>query len=282
MPSIGKIKRLNRLFNSSGTVIIVPMDHGITVGPIKGLDDMHSTIGRLINGGADAILLNKGMIPHNFDSLKEKAVGVIMHLSGSTDMGINSLYKVPTGTIYEALAMGCDAVSVHINLGSDKEPDMLRDLAAISSECYQYGLPLLAMIYTRGGKIRNEYDAGLIKHAARLGAEIGADIVKVNYTGDRNSFEEVVRSCPVPVIIAGGEKINDDYKLLRMVFEAIQAGAKGVSIGRNIFQHNNIEALLKAISFIVHQNTSFETALDAYKESTRPHPLQRKTFISAN
>ncbi|HEX3043534.1 MAG TPA: 2-amino-3,7-dideoxy-D-threo-hept-6-ulosonate synthase [Bacillota bacterium] len=273
---IGKIKRLNRLFNNSGNIILIPMDHGVTLGPIKGLSNMKQSIDRLIKNGADSILLHKGMIMHNYNLLRDKNIGLIMHLSGSTSIGANPDYKIITGSIYEAISMGCDAVSIHINIGTNKEPEMLKDFAQISSECYKYGIPLLAMIYIRGGKITNEYDKNLVKHAARIGAELGADVVKVNYTGDIESFHEVVDSCPVPVIIAGGEKINDDVLIFKMVADAIQAGAKGISIGRNIFQHENIEVMLKIMSLIIHNKEPFDRVIDTYREM-----IKEKSLVAA-
>jgi DhnA family fructose-bisphosphate aldolase class Ia len=122
----------------------------------------------------------------------------------------------------------------------------------VSRDCRDYGMPLLAMMYTRGAKIKNEYDVSVVKHAARVGAELGADIVKVNYTGSPESFRDVVLGCPVPVVIAGGEKMETDEEILDMVKGSVQAGGAGVSIGRNIFQHDNPAEIVKKISEIVH------------------------------
>ena len=104
--------------------------------------------------------------------------------------------------------VGADAVSVHVNLGAEDEKTMLRILGAIAREAMEWGMPLLAMMYTRGPKVKNEYDVRWVKHAARVGAELGADIVKVVYTGSPETFREVVEGCFVPVVIAGGEKMG--------------------------------------------------------------------------
>jgi DhnA family fructose-bisphosphate aldolase class Ia len=112
------------------------------------------------------------------------------------------------------------------------------------------------MVYTRGPKIRSEYDVKHVKHAARLGAELGADIVKVNYTGSPESFHEVVSGCPTPVVIAGGEKVETDEELLQMVAASLEAGGRGASIGRNAFQHADPEGMVRAISMIVHEGAS--------------------------
>jgi DhnA family fructose-bisphosphate aldolase class Ia len=114
------------------------------------------------------------------------------------------------------------------------------------------------MMYTRGPKVKNEYDVKLVKHAARVGAELGADIVKVVYTGSRDSFTEVVEGCFVPVVIAGGEKMGNDEDLCEMVKGAMAAGAAGVSIGRNVFQHKDPEKIVKTISEIVHHRSGVD------------------------
>jgi class I fructose-bisphosphate aldolase len=123
-------------------------------------------------------------------------------------------------------------------------------------------MPLLAMIYPRGEKIKDEYHKDVIKHAARVGDEMGADIVKVSYTGSPESFREVVDGCSIPVVIAGGEKMDSDRDILEMVKGAIEAGGAGVSIGRNVFQHANPGKMVLAISAIVHEGKSVSEALE--------------------
>ena len=118
----------------------------------------------------------------------------------------------------------------------------------------------MAMMYTRGKKIKNEYDVKFVKHAARVGAELGADIVKCNYTGSVASFKDVVAGCPVPVVIAGGEKMETETQLLKMVESALEAGAAGVSIGRNAFQHKYPEKIIEAIGKIVHHGATVKQA----------------------
>jgi len=117
------------------------------------------------------------------------------------------------------------------------------------------------MMYTRGPKIKNEFDVNNVKHAARVGAELGADIVKVPYTGTVDSFTEVVQSCTVPVVIAGGEKMESDEDIFKMVDGALAAGAAGVSIGRNAFQHKNPEKIVGALCKMVHNNATIDEAI---------------------
>jgi predicted phospho-2-dehydro-3-deoxyheptonate aldolase len=249
---IGKKIRLQRLINrNTGKTIIVPMDHGVTVGPIKGLIDMATTVDKVALGGANAILMHKGLVEagHRNSGLD---IGLIVHLSASTVLSPDSNAKTLVCTIEEAVRLGADGVSVHINIGANTESDMLSNLGMVSKQCRDWGMPLLAMMYTRGAKIKNEYDVNVVKHAARVGVELGADIIKVNYTGSVETFSEVAECCPVPVVIAGGEKMESDQELLEMISDSVKAGGAGVSIGRNIFQHDDPAEIVRKIANIVH------------------------------
>jgi predicted phospho-2-dehydro-3-deoxyheptonate aldolase len=249
---IGKKIRLQRIINrNTAKTIIVPMDHGVTIGPIPGLIDMARTINKVADGGANAILMHKGLVETGHRS-SGKDIGLIVHLSASTILAPDSNAKTLVCTVEEAVRLGADAVSIHINIGANTESDMLNTMGKISKSCRDWGMPLLAMMYTRGAKVKNEYDVGVVKHAARVGAELGADIVKVNYTGSPETFREVVQGCPVPVVIAGGEKMETDDEVLDMVKGSIEAGGSGVSIGRNIFQHDDPEIIVSKIAEIVH------------------------------
>jgi predicted phospho-2-dehydro-3-deoxyheptonate aldolase len=166
--------------------------------------------------------------------------------------------KTMVCTVEEAIKLGADGVSIHVNLGAEDERSMLNDLGNVAKVAMEWGMPLLAMMYTRGPNVKNEYDVKRVKHAARVGAELGADIVKVVYTGSAESFREVVEGCFVPVVIAGGEKMGNDEDIFEMVKGAIAAGGAGVSIGRNVFQHKDPEKILQTISQIVHNSSVFD------------------------
>ncbi|MDD1767298.1 MAG: fructose-bisphosphate aldolase, partial [Methanomassiliicoccales archaeon] len=141
----------------------------------------------------------------------------------------------------------------------------LHDFGEMTRKCTEWGMPLLVMIYPRGKKIKDSFDVDLVKHCARVGAELGADVIKTNYTGDIDSFKEVVKGALAPVVIAGGPKMDSDEKLLEMVRDSIYAGGRGVSIGRNVFQHRNVMGITRAISSIVLDNASVEDALKLLK-----------------
>ncbi len=243
--------------------MIVPMDHGITIGPVKGLYDMREIVNHVAEGGANAVLLHKGIITAGYRGYG-KDIGLIMHLSGSTSLGPDPNDKVPVAEVEEAIKLGADAVSIHINVGSQTEPQQLMNLGRTAKTCEEWGIPLLAMMYPRGKKIEDQFDVEVVKHAARIGAELGADIVKTNYTGDSDSFREVIRGCPVPVIMAGGPKTETDEEFCKMVSGSIKAGGAGIAAGRNVFQHKHPTKMVKVLCGIVHEDLNVETALQKY------------------
>ncbi len=261
MTILGKRIRLERIVNrNTGKTVIVPMDHGISVGPIDGLLDMKETIQKVARGGANAIVEHKGLVGegHRGGGID---IGLILHLSASTSLSPYPNAKTLVCSVKEAIKLGADGVSIHVNLGNGDEKEMLNDFGKASYEARTWGMPLLAMIYPRGEKIKDEYDVNVIKHAARLGDEMGADIVKVSYTGSTETFKEVVAGCSVPVVIAGGPKMDSDRDILEMVKGAIDAGGGGVSIGRNVFQHKHPDRMVRAISGIVNDGMSVEEGL---------------------
>jgi len=256
----GKVARLNRITHN-GKAVIIPMDHGTTVGPIGGLESMRSTVANIDAGGASAIVLHKGIIRN---LTEPPTCGMIMHLSASTHLARDPNRKVLVGTVEEALRAGADAVSVHVNIGGcETETEMLEALGKVSEECDRWQMPLMAMMYPRGDNVGNIPHEESVALVARIGAELGADIVKTIYTGEIESFENIVRSCPVPIVIAGGPKCKSDLEVLQMVEDSMEAGAIGVSLGRNAFQHKNPTAMVHALRSIIVEHA---TAREALKE----------------
>ena len=240
------------------------MDHGVSDGPMKGIIDIDKTVESISQGGADAILMHKGIVEQGHRGYG-KDIGLIVHLSASTSLAPNPNNKVIVTSVEKAIQLGADAVSVHVNLGSETESEMLQELGEISETCSYWGIPLLAMMYPRGQKVENEHDVELVKHAARVGSELGVDIVKTNYTGDPDSFKEVVEGALVPVVIAGGPKVDTDEELLQMVKDSIEVGGAGVAFGRNLFQAENPGKITKAISEVVHNDLEVNEALKFLK-----------------
>jgi fructose-bisphosphate aldolase / 2-amino-3,7-dideoxy-D-threo-hept-6-ulosonate synthase len=255
---LGKDIRLNRILKN-GKMLCIPMDHGISSGPLDGIKDITKFIYDTEKSGLSCILLNKGIIkilPRPIN------IGLIAHMSASTSLGPDPNKKVLLGSVKEAIRLGADAVSLHINIGSREEPMMLYSLGLIADECNKWGMPLIAMMYPRGENIKNPHDVSIISHAARIGAEAGADIVKTVYTGDIDTFKDVVKSCPVPIVIAGGPKSNTNKDILELCHGAIQAGSIGITFGRNIFTHSNPKKLIKALYEIIIENKKYEEVLE--------------------
>ncbi|MFC6768521.1 2-amino-3,7-dideoxy-D-threo-hept-6-ulosonate synthase [Natrinema soli] len=248
--------RLERI-GTDGSYVIVPMDHGITMGAVQGLKDIESTIDGVTSGGADAVLTQKGIAPRVHDNKNGR--GYIVHLNGSTTIGPDEEDKRMTGTVEEAIRVGADAVSFHINVGSDHEPDQLTQLSEVTETAERFGMPVLAMAYARGPGVDPE-DPEALGHAVRLAEELGADIVKTGYSGDAESFQHVVESTRLPVVIAGGSR-GTDRQTIEMVRGVMDAGGAGISMGRSIFQHEDPEAIARAVAGVVHDDLSTDEAL---------------------
>ena len=259
----GKTRRLKRIFREDNRTVIVPMDHGVSIGPVRGIENMQNIITRLLKGGADAFVVHKGIAKR----VDAGNAGLIVHLSAVSNLTPECQNKVQVCTVQEAVRLGADAVSVHVNIGAQDECAMLTTLGKVADECDQYGMPLLAMMYPRGPKIPNEHDATAVAHAARIGAELGADVIKTNYTGNIDTFKHVIEGCPVPVIIAGGPKTETTQEILQMIHDSIKAGCAGLSIGRNVFQHQNPTLMVKALVALVHEDATVAQALKPLGET---------------
>jgi fructose-bisphosphate aldolase/2-amino-3,7-dideoxy-D-threo-hept-6-ulosonate synthase len=259
--NLGKSIRIERIIDrKSQRTIIVPMDHGLTLGTIKGLENLTGVVDKVALGGANAVLMHSGMVMAGHRR-HGKDIGLIIHLSGATNLAPDPDRKVLVCSVKRAVKMGADAVSIHINIGADEEPEMLKDARDVVEASREWGMPLIAMMYSRGKKIENENDPEVVNIAVRAGAELGADIVKTNYTGDIDSFKYIVKSVHIPVIIAGGPKMDTTRDLLSVVYDSVQAGGAGVAFGRNIFQSINPTELVKAIYKIIHEKYEVEEAL---------------------
>ncbi|MFP3132963.1 MAG: 2-amino-3,7-dideoxy-D-threo-hept-6-ulosonate synthase [Nitrososphaeria archaeon] len=260
----GKARRLSKILRD-GRILCTPMDHGVSDGPIKGLEDINKIVKDVDEGGATSVILHKGSIK----ALKyQPNLGIIMHASASTSYGPTPYHKVLVSSVEEAIILGADAISLHINVGANMENDMLAKLGKVADEADRWGMPLIAMMYVRGENVKNQYDPELIKRAVRLGGELGADIVKAPFTGDVETFKEVVRGSLVPVAIAGGPKLDSVKAVFQMAKAAMEAGAIGVTFGRNIFQDKNPKAVVKALGKIIFNNLDVDDAVRTYNEES--------------
>ncbi|XGI83776.1 2-amino-3,7-dideoxy-D-threo-hept-6-ulosonate synthase [Halorutilales archaeon Cl-col2-1] len=257
---IGKEIRLDRIRDrESKNFVIIPMDHGVSIGPVEGLRDLESTVNDIAEGGGDAVLMQKGIVSEGHRG-KGRDMGLIVHINAATSLGEPN-NKVLVGTVEEAVRRGADAVSVQVNVGSETEPQQLQDLGKVADECEKYGMPLVAMMYVRGHDV-DSADVENIAHATRIGAELGADVVKTAYTGDPDEYRQVIEGCPAPVVIAGGPKAETEREVLQDISDAMDVGARGVAMGRNVFQRDNVPSMVNAISSIVHGGVSVDEAME--------------------
>jgi predicted phospho-2-dehydro-3-deoxyheptonate aldolase len=239
--------RTSRL-SRGGAWVMVPLDHGISMGPVAGLEDPRQALGAAAKGGATCVTLHKGLVPAA--AAFADSFGVLLHLSASSDSAPDPQDKRLVATVEEALRLGCDGVSIHVNVGSLTEANQLEDAGRVATACNDWGVPLITMAYPRGPKVSNPHDPTLLAHAARLAAELGADAVKVPYSGSPDTFRAVVQGCPVPVLVAGGPKRGSFDDLIRDLKGARKAGAAGASIGRNVFQHPDPAAAVAAVAAV--------------------------------
>jgi len=274
-PNLGKFRRMQRLFSAvSGKIVLVPLDDSLIDGPTQGLEILSSKVELIVQNPPDAIMGFAGLF-RNFSNLLSH-IPAILNLTASTIRSQHTRKKL-IGTVKQALTLGMDAVAVHVNLTSRFEPEMLSTLGAVADECYFFGMPLLGIMYPRSEKEHGDenYDdlkqtdrgkyTELVAHAARVGIELGADIIKTQYTGDSDSFRFVVEACdPVPVIVAGGPIIEVN-SMLQIAYDVVTAGGAGISFGRNVFSRSDPRSHILALRAIVHDRISPETALRRYK-----------------
>ena len=256
--------RLRRLFGETDRkLLITPMDHGVSLGPIAGIRDMRSAVASLVQARCiDAVVLHKGNIRDCADVLaRERSVAVILHLSGSVAFSPNREHKVLVSSVEDALRIGADAVSVHVNVGNPHDAMMLRDLGKVAGACERWGMPLLAMVYPRGAGI-DERDPERNQTVARVAMELGADIIKLNYTGSKQTFADVLGGVNVPVLVAGGRFAGDPEKFLTDIRDAIDVGAAGVAVGRNVFQRLENLSFARALDQLINGQVDVAAALD--------------------
>jgi fructose-bisphosphate aldolase/2-amino-3,7-dideoxy-D-threo-hept-6-ulosonate synthase len=272
---IGKEIRLARLFTSkSKRFVLVTLDHGICIKPMKGLEDTKRVVKVAIDGGADAVLVTPGIAKNVY---KEMAGNIpfMLRIDGTaTSVGPDLTNDHLISSVEQALRFGADAVATFGVIGVPREAELIEKNGKVSELCELWGMPLMIEmippdILTHQFKTKAERewpkDPEIIKFSARVAAEVGADVVKGYYTGDPKSFKEVIRYCPIPYLVLSGPASDDPEVLLKFIREAMDCGAGGVSMGRNIWEAEDPVPILRAISKIVHDDASVETAMKEIK-----------------
>ena len=273
--------RLRRLYrHSTAGLMITPLDHSISEGPVvpKGTT-LDQLAGRLAAGGSDAVVVHKGSVRH-ISPERFAAMSLIIHLNASTSRALDPNAKYVVTEVEEALRLGADAVSVHVNLGSDDEGQQIGDLGRIADACDRWNLPLLAMIYPRGPRIVNPRDPAMVAHAVTVASDLGADLVKTVFLGSTAEMLDLTAACPVPILVAGGPALPTEEDVLAYVRDALAGGAGGVAMGRNIFQASDPRRLAAKVARLVHHFPEQHFGQDAFPVAADVHPDERLTPTS--
>ena len=260
-----KATRLQALL-PNGRGVWIPIDHGASDFPVVGLTDTEQTIRSLVRAGVDVILAQKGVVSHYNHLCENSDTNMVIHFSVSTrHAGPDSSNKVLVGNADEVLARGGMGVSCQVNIGSPNEAAMVERMGEMSRQALHHQLPMFGMVYARGEylSIIDGDATNANAHAVRLAFELGCDAAKTTWTGDKRSFSEVANAAPIPVLVAGGPATGDSHAILTMVRDALDAGASGICMGRQVFAHPNVEGIAKALVMLVHQDSSVEEAMKA-------------------
>jgi putative autoinducer-2 (AI-2) aldolase len=253
----GMKNRLAQLIQADGRCLFLPVDHGYFQGPVRNLEEPHKTLEPLLPY-TDAIFITRGILRSSVEPGHAKPI--ILRVSGGTSVAGKVLaHEGITTSMEEAIRLNACAVGISIFVGSDYEHDSLLNLARLVDEGEKYGIPVMAV--TAVGRELEKRDARYLALSCRIAAELGARVVKTYYC---ERFESVTKGCPVPIVIAGGPKVDTEYEVFQFVYDGIQKGAIGVNLGRNIWQNEHPVAMIKAIRAIVHENVTAEQAQELY------------------
>ena len=259
-----KATRLNSLL-PNGRGVWIPIDHGASDFPVEGLTDTENVIRALVRAGVDAIVAQKGVVSHYSHLCEDSTTDMIVHFSVSTrHAGPDSANKVLVGNADEVIKRGGIGVSCQVNMGSPNEAKMVERMGQMSRDALHHELPMFGMVYARGENlsIMEGDDTNANAHAVRLAFELGCDAAKTIWTGDEDSFRKISAAAPIPVLVAGGPSTGNSVEILTMVRRALDAGASGVCMGRQVFAHPNVQAIAKALVMLVHQDASVQQAMD--------------------
>ncbi|MDA8079753.1 MAG: 3-hydroxy-5-phosphonooxypentane-2,4-dione thiolase, partial [Nitrospiraceae bacterium] len=249
----GLKNRLSRIIKPDGRTVMLAVDHGYFLGPTTGLEDAGTTIRPLLPY-ADALMPTRGIVRTSVDPSSETPI--VLRVSGGNSILDEDLsFEGLTVAMEDAVRLNASAVALSIYVGSANQKETLLNLTKLIDEGHRVGMPVLAV--TAVGKSMGR-DARYLALACRIAAELGAHFVKTYYC---ERFEQVVKTCPVPIVMAGGKKLPE-AEALELTYKAIKRGAAGVDMGRNIFQSEAPVAMIKAVRAVVHENATPKQAYD--------------------
>lgn len=257
----GMKNRLSRIIKpETGRTVMLAVDHGYFLGPTHKLEDARSTIAPLLPY-ADALMLTRGILRTSVDPGSD--IPIVLRVSGgSSIIGKNLSNEGITTSMEEAVRLNVSAVALSIFVGTEYEHQTLCNLSTLVDQAQPLGIPVLAV--TAVGKELGKRDVRFLSLSCRIAAELGATYVKTYYCDE---FEKIVESCPIPIVIAGGPKLETELDALEMARDAVKKGAAGVDMGRNIWQSPHPVPMIKAVRAVVHQNLSPKEAHKIFEES---------------
>jgi DhnA family fructose-bisphosphate aldolase class Ia len=252
------IHRMSHIFAEDGNAVLIVLDHAGGGGPMPGLINPSETIKKIIRGGADAILTSYGTAERFQEEVKGR--GLMLRLDGGAtfygDMAkIRDIYGVE-----DAISIGADGVACMGFPGHPNEAAILGYFSKIVNVARCWGMPVMAEMLPGDPKMCNGDLGKQIEVVARIGAELGADFIKTKYTGDPISFRKVIEGCYIPILILGGEKMPTP-DALGMVKAAMDSGAHGIAMGRNVWEHENPEGMVRALVQIIHKGANVTEAM---------------------
>jgi fructose-bisphosphate aldolase / 2-amino-3,7-dideoxy-D-threo-hept-6-ulosonate synthase len=266
--NVGKSLRLRRIVDSqTGTSVMFAFSHGTSAPEVlPGLEEPTRLVEAAAAGGADCVFLAPGLIEAVGEVANGTNLGVAVKVSATASRGGKPYQEILTTSIERSLELGADAVVALIPFAPENEPDVISMTASLGEACGRWGMPFIAEAeypnsYYGTENFAETWGVPYLKRSARLCAELGADIVKSNWTGSVDTFAEIVESVPVPVVVAGGSRVSD-LDLLQNLHAAREAGAIGCSVGRNIFQHPAPERMVRAIAAVFKDGAGAQEAFD--------------------
>jgi 3-hydroxy-5-phosphonooxypentane-2,4-dione thiolase len=265
----GLKNRLSRIIKPDGKTVMLAVDHGYFLGPTTGLEDAGRTI-RPIVSYADALMPTRGILRTSVDPATETPI--VLRVSGGNSILSELSNEGITVAMEDAMRLNVAAVALSIYVGSPNEHQTILNLTKLVDEGQRYGIPVLAVTAVGKEMVR---DARFLALCCRIAAELGAHFVKTYYC---DGFEKVVKTCPVPLVMAGGKKLPE-YDALELTYNAIKRGAAGVDMGRNIFQAGSPVAMIQAVRSVVHEGATPKQAFDLYKSLGKEKRGKRKSGL---
>jgi fructose-bisphosphate aldolase/2-amino-3,7-dideoxy-D-threo-hept-6-ulosonate synthase len=269
---LGTVMRLKRVIDPAGVSVICALDHGMTSPTfLEPLADIAGRTAEVVAGGANVIMMSKGMIRIAEPAFSPTtSLALLLSASANPEGAVPEVVQI--GEVEEAARLGADAVVLFTALGGDTESAMIRTLAGVGRECATLGMPLIAeaefpTTYAAVEELTQQYGFEYLRRNVRLCAELGADIVKTNWPGDQDAFAQLVDAAAgIPVVLAGGSRLEDRELLTRMEL-ATAAGGIGCSVGRNIFMHRSPRAITQALSRVIRERWTAHKALAELEEA---------------